>query len=150
MHLSRFRFSLPGPRKRPSLPLETNPLPLRSRPSLPEPRRRAPRLLETSSSSRLSRRQYRRRQVPPVSARQERLQAKPPRHVEVVLSIQNAALIVHYTLDELALTVSALPTGTEKASTAPPWHKAIVSVVPSPTSLAAGASCERSRKMRAG
>ena len=55
-----------------------------------------------------------------MSARQERLQVKPPRHVEVVPSIQNATLIVHYTLDELALTVSALPTGTEKAPTAPP------------------------------
>ena len=68
MRLSRFCPSLPGPRRHPPRPIETNPSSRLFRPSLPGPRRRPPRPLETSPSSRLFRRQHRRRQVPPVSA----------------------------------------------------------------------------------
>ena len=126
MRLNRFRPSLPGPRRRPSRPFETNPSSRLFRPSLPGPRRRLPRPLETSPLFRLFRCQHRRRQVPPVSAParthadhqhfrqqvspvsapEERVQIKSPRHVEVGQASQTFVLLVHHPPLHLHLTCS--------------------------------------------
>ena len=64
------------------------------RPSIPGSRRRPPHPLETNPSSRLFRRRQRRRQVS-CDLLQKRVQIKPPRPVEVVQVSQTVVRLIH-------------------------------------------------------